>query len=51
MFKKFLVDKINALVFVLQDTTYQSFAFNLPFQYELKHKAHLSKRACEIFHF
>ena len=30
---------------------HQSFTFILRFLYELKHKIHISKSMCEIFHF
>ena len=36
--------------FLSQDPTYHSFTFNSRFSYELKHKVHLSKSVCGIFH-
>ena len=54
MLKKFRSDKINAtknaLCFLSQAPTHHSFTFNLRFLYELKHKVHLSKTMCGIFH-
>ena len=54
MLKKFPSDKINhtknALFFLSRAPTHQSFTFNLRFLYELKHKVHLSKTVCWIFH-
>ena len=53
MLKKFPLDKINAtkifLLILLRAPNHHSFTFNLPFLYELKHKAFLSKIVCEIF--
>ena len=55
MFKKFPSNKINstknALFFLSPAPTHHSLTFNLRFLYELKHKVHLSKTVCEIFHF
>ena len=55
MSKKFPQDKINgtknALFFLSQVPTHHSFTFNLRFLRELKHKVHLSKTVCGIFHF
>ena len=55
MLKKFPSDKINfiknALIFLSWVPIHQSFTFNSRFLYELKHKVHLSKSACGIFHF
>ena len=55
MLKKFPSDKVNgtknALFFLSRATTDQSFAFNLRFLHELKHKVRLSKTVCGIFHF
>ena len=55
MLKKFPSDKINgtknALFFLSRAPTHHSFTFNLRFLYELKHKVHLSKTVCGIFHF
>ena len=41
----------NALFFLSETTTHQSFTFNFRFLYEMKHKVHLSKTVCEILHF
>ena len=53
--KNFLSDKINgtrnALVFLSRAPAHRSFTFNLRFLYELKHKVHLFKTVCGIFHF
>ena len=53
--KKFSSDKINGaqnvLFFLSQAPAHHSFAFNLQFLYELKHKVRLSKTVCGIFHF
>ena len=55
MLKKFTSDKIsgtkNDLVLPSRAPTHHSFAFNSRFLYELKHRVHLSKSVCEIFHF
>ena len=55
MLKKFLLNKTNrtknALFFLLRAPNHYSFAFNLRFLYELKHKVCLSKTVCWIFHF
>ena len=55
MLKKFLLNKTNrtknALFFLLRAPSHYSFAFNLRFLYELKHKVCLSKTVCGIFHF
>ena len=55
MLKRFPSDNINstkkALFLLSRAPTYHSFTFNLRFLYELKHKVHLSKTVCEIFHF
>ena len=55
MLKKLPSDKIsgtkNALFFISQAPTRHSFIFGLRFLYELKHKVHLSKAVCGIFHF
>ena len=40
----------NALFFS-QAPTHHSFTFNLQLLYKLKHKVHLSKTVCGIFHF
>ena len=37
--------------FLPQTSTLHSFTFNSQFLYELKHKVHLSKTECGIFHF
>ena len=53
--KKFPSDKIdvtkNALFFLSGAPTHDNFTFNLQFLYEQKHKVHLSKTMCGIFHF
>ena len=41
----------NALVFLSRAPTHRSFTFDCQFFYELKHKVHVSKTACGIFHF
>ena len=41
----------NALFFLSRAPAHHSFTFNLRFLYELKHKVHLSKTLCGIFHF
>ena len=41
----------KCLVFLLRAPTHHNFTFNLRFLYELKHKRHLSKTVCGIFHF
>ena len=55
MLKKFPSDKIsgtkNAPFFLSRAPTHHSFTFNLQFLNELKHKVHLSKTVCGIFHF
>ena len=55
MLKKCLSDKLNvtknALFFLSRAPTHDSFNFTLRFLYELKHKVHLSKSVCGIFHF
>ena len=55
MLKKLPSNKIsgtkNALFFLSQALTHNSFTFNLRFLYELKHKVHLSKTVCGIFYF
>ena len=55
MLKKIRLDKIsgtkNALLFLSRTPTHHGFSFNLRFLYELKHKVHLSKTVCGIFHF
>ena len=55
MLKKIPLDKINgtknAFFFLSRAPTHHSFAFDLRFLYELKHKVRLSKTVCEIFHF
>ena len=55
MLKTFPLDKINgtknALFFLSRAPTHHSFAFNVRFLYVLKHKVHLSKTVCAIFHF
>ena len=55
MLKIFPSDKINgtknALFFLSRASTHDSFTFNLRFSHELKHKVHLSKTVCGIFHF
>ena len=48
MLKKFPSDKINGTKNAL---FFHTFTFNLRFLFELKHKVHLSKTVCEIFHF
>ena len=48
MLKKFPSDKINGTKNVI---FFHTFTFNLRFLFELKHKVHLSKTVCEIFHF
>ena len=40
----------NALFFLLLGPTHHSFAINLGFLYELKHKVSPSKTMCRIFH-
>ena len=54
MLKKFPSDKINgtknALLFLSQGPAHHNFTFNLRFLYELKHKVHLFKTVCGIFH-
>ena len=53
--KKIPSDKINgtknALFFLSRTPIHHSFTFNLWLLYELKHKIHLSRTVCEIFHF
>ena len=53
--KKNSSDKINdtknALFFLWGAPAHHGFTFNLQFLYELKHKVHLSKAVCGIFHF
>ena len=48
-------DKINvtksALVFLSRFPTHHSFTCNLQFLFEPKHKIHLCKAVCDIFHF
>ena len=55
MLKKFPSDKIsvtkNALFFLSQAPTHHRFTFNSQFLYELKHKIHVTKTKCGIFHF
>ena len=55
MLEKFPSDKINvtndAFFFLSRAPTHHSFTFNLRFLFELKHKVHLSKTVCGIFHF
>ena len=55
MLKKFPSDKIkgtkNALFFLSRAPIHHNFTSNLRFLYKLKHKAHLSKTVCGIFHF
>ena len=55
MLKKFPFGKINvtkdALFFLSRVPTHYNFTFNLQFLYELKHKDHVSKTVCGIFHF
>ena len=55
MLKKIASDKINvtknALFFLSRAPTHDSFTFNLQVLYELKHKVHLFKSVCRIFHF
>ena len=54
MLKKFPLNKINGIKnahFLLSlIPTHHNFIFNLRFLYELKHKVHLSKTVCGIFH-
>ena len=52
--QKNVPEKINGTknaVFFLCHLIYHNFIFNLRFLYELKHKVHLSKTVCGIFHF
>ena len=53
MLKKIPLDKINgtknAFFFLSRAPTHHSFAFDLRFLYELKHKVRLSKTVCGIF--
>ena len=55
MLKKIPSGKINSnenvLFFLSRASTHHSFAFNLRFLYELKHKVRLSKTVCGILHF
>ena len=55
MLKKFPSGKINvtknALFFLSRAAIHHSFTFNSQFLYQLKHKVHLSKIVCGIFHF
>ena len=55
MLEKFPSDKINGtkntLFFLSRAPTHRSFTFILRFSYELKHRIHLSKTVCGIFHF
>ena len=55
MLKKIPLDKINvtknALFFLSQAPTHNSFAFISQNLYVLKHMVHLSKTGCRIFHF
>ena len=55
MLKKIPLDKINgtknAFFFLSRALTHHSFAFDLRFLYELKHKVRLSKTVCGIFDF
>ena len=55
MLKKIPLDKINgtknAFFFLSRAPTHHSFAFDLRFLYELKHKVRLSKTVCGIFDF
>ena len=55
MLKKFPSDKINgakyALFILSRVPAHQSFAFDLRFLYDMKHKVRLSKTVCGIFHF
>ena len=54
MFKKFPSDKINGtknVLFFLRIPTHHSYTFSLRLLYEPKHKVHLSKTMCGIFHF
>ena len=54
MLKKIPSGKINGTKmhsFFFHELQLISFTFNLQFLYELKHKVHLSKTACGIFHF
>ena len=55
MLKKFPLNKINGIKnahFLLSRIpTHHNFIFNLRFLNELKHKVHLSKTVCGIFHF
>ena len=41
----------NAFFVLSRATTHHSFTFNSRFLHELKHKVHLFKRFCRIFHF
>ena len=40
----------NTLFFHSRASTHHSFTFNLQFLYALKHKVHLPKTVCGIFH-
>ena len=55
MLKKFPLDKIDVIKNVLfslsRAPTHHSFTFNTQFLQELKHKVHLPKAVCGIFHF
>ena len=43
--------KCRLFFFCARTSAHHSFTFNLRFLYELKHKVHLSKTVCGIFHF
>ena len=55
MLKKLPSDKINVTKYapflLLRAPPHHSFAFNPQFLYKLKHKLHLLKTVCGIFHF
>ena len=55
MLKKYPSDKTNvtknAIFFYSRAPTHHSFTFNSQYLYEPKHKPHLSKTVCGIFHF
>ena len=56
MLKKYPSDKINVAKKRCKENfarapTHHSFTFNSRFLYELKHKVHLPKSVCGIFHF
>ena len=54
-YKKIPLDNINvtknALFFLSQGPTHQSFTFNLELLHEINRKVHLSKSVCGILHF